>query len=49
MIIGIQFMMALVEEKAKIKEALMPYFVGCMVVFGAFGLWKLAITILSKL
>ena len=49
MIIGIQFMMAGIEEKAKIKEALMPYFVGCLVVFGAFGIWKLAVTVLSKL
>lgn len=48
MVIGIQFMMAGVEEKAKIKEQLMPYVVGCVVVFGAFGIWRLAITILSK-
>lgn len=49
MVIGIKFMMAGIEEKAKLKEALMPYFVGCFVVFGAFGIWKLAVTILSKL
>lgn len=48
MIIGIQFMMAGVDEKAKIKEQLLPYVVGCVVVFGAFGIWKLAVTILSK-
>ncbi len=48
MVIGIQFMVASVEEKAKIKEALLPYFVGCVVVFGAFGIWKLAVTILSR-
>ncbi len=49
MMIGIQFMMAGVEEKAKIKETLMPYFVGCVVVFGAFGIWKLSVIILSKI
>lgn len=49
MVIGIKLMMAGIEEKAKLKEALMPYFVGCFVVFGAFGIWKLAVTILSKL
>lgn len=48
MIIGIQFMVVSVEEKAKIKEALVPYVVGCIVVFGAFGIWKLAMNILSK-
>lgn len=47
MIIGIQFMTGSVEEKAKIKEALMPYVAGCVVVFGAFGIWKLAIMVLS--
>lgn len=45
--IGIKFMMASVEEKAQIKEALLPYVVGCVVVFGAFGIWKVAIGILS--
>lgn len=47
-IIGIQFMTASVEEKAKIKESLVPYVVGCVVVFGAFGIWKLAVTIMSQ-
>ena len=48
MSIGIQFMMAGIDDKVKIKESLMPYFVGCVVVFGAFGIWKLAVTILSQ-
>lgn len=48
MTIGIQFMMAGIDEKAKIKETLLPYTVGCVVIFGAFGIWKLAVTILSK-
>lgn len=47
MVIGIQFMTASAEEKAKIKESLMPYALGCFVVFGAFGIWKLAVTVLS--
>lgn len=49
MIIGIRFMVSGVEEKAKIKEELLPYFVGCVIVFGAFGIWGLTVTILSKL
>ncbi len=48
MVIGIKFMMAGIEEKAKIKEQLVPYVVGCVVVFGAFGIWKLAITIFGN-
>lgn len=47
LIIGIKFMMAGIEEKAELKETLVPYFVGCVVVFGAFGIWKLVVTILN--
>lgn len=47
MIIGIQFMTASTEEKAKVKESLVPYVVGCVVVFGAFGIWKLVVNVLS--
>ena len=46
-ILGIQFMIASAEDKAKIKEALIPYIVGCVVIYGAFGIWKLVITILG--
>lgn len=48
MSLGIQFMMAGIDDKVKIKESLIPYFVGCVVVFGAFGIWKIAVTILSQ-
>lgn len=48
MVIGIQFMTSSVEEKAKVKESLVPYVVGCVVIFGAFGIWRLAIIILSR-
>jgi hypothetical protein len=47
MVIGVKFMVSSIEEKAKIKEALVPYVAGCVVVFAAFGIWKLAVTILS--
>ena len=46
MILGIQFITGSVEQKSKIKEAIIPYVVGCVVIFGAFGIWKLVITIL---
>ena len=38
--LGIKFMVGSVEEQAKIKEALIPYVIGGIVVFGAFGIWK---------
>lgn len=34
-VLGIQFMMGSTEEQAKVKESLIPYVVGCIVVFGA--------------
>ena len=48
-IIGIQFITGSVEQKSKVKESLIPYFVGCAVIFGAFGIWKLAVILLGSL
>ena len=45
MVIGIQFMMGSVDEKAKIKETLVPYIIGVFIVFAAFTIWKIAINI----
>lgn len=47
--LGIKFMMASAEDKAKIKESMIPYVVGCIVIYGAFGIWKLVITIFSSM
>jgi len=41
--LGIKYMISSVEEQAKIKETLIPYVLGCFVVFGAFGIWKIII------
>lgn len=46
-ILGITFMMASADDKAKVKEALVPYIIGCVVVFGAFGIWKIVINTFS--
>lgn len=45
MVLGIQFMAASADEKAKVKEAILPFIVGCIVVFGAFTIWKIAVNI----
>lgn len=34
-IIGLKYMMGSVEEKAEYKKSLMPYVIGCALVFGA--------------
>ena len=44
-VIGIQFMVASAEDKAKVKEALIPYVVGCAVIFGAFTIWSIAVNL----
>lgn len=44
-ILGIKFILGSVGEKAKIQEQLVPYIIGCFVVFGAFGIWKVGINI----
>ena len=46
-VLGIKYMMGSVEEKAEYKQTLVAYLISCVVVFGAFGIWKLAINILS--
>lgn len=48
LVIGIQFMTGSVAQKAKVKETLIPYIAGCIVIFGAFGIWKLGVEILSQ-
>lgn len=45
-ILGIQFITGSVEQKVKVKESLVPFVTGCVVIFGAFGIWRLVIIIL---
>ena len=48
-VLGIQFMMSGAEGQAKVKEMLVPFVIGCIVVFGAFGIWKIALSIGNRL
>lgn len=48
-VLGIQFMIGGAEGQAKVKEMLVPFIVGCVIVFGGFGLWKIAVTIGNSL
>lgn len=48
-ILGIKFMVGSIEQQAKIKEMLLPYVSGCVVTFGAFGIWKLMMVLLGKI
>ena len=44
-ILGIKFMIGSAEEKAQVKDALIPFVIGCVVIFGAFGIWQIFIQI----
>ena len=46
-IIGIKYMLGTAEEKEDIKGLLIPYIVGCVIIFGSFAIWKLVVTILQ--
>lgn len=48
-ILGIKYMLASVDDKANIKETMIPFIIGCVVVFGAFGIWKITVTIGSSI
>ena len=46
-VLGIRFITGTVETKATIKDNLVPYFVGLIVAFGAYGIWSAVINILQ--
>lgn len=45
--LGIKFMLSTAEDKAKVKESLIPYIVGCVIIFSAFIIWKAIIDLLG--
>ena len=46
-VIGIKHITGSVEEKAEYKKLDYPYLIGCVVVYGSFGIWKLVVEILK--
>lgn len=45
--LGIKFITASVEEKADVKQSLIPFVIGCVIIFGAFGIWKVVTEVLE--
>ena len=45
--LGIKFMVGSTDGKAEVKEILLPYIIGCVIIFGAFGIWKIVITVME--
>jgi len=48
-VMGVNFMIQSVEDKAKIKESMVPWVIGIFITFGAFGIWKITIGIFGNL
>ena len=48
-VLGIQFVTGSLGEKADVKKNLIVYVVGCIIIFGAFGIWKLLLQLLQPL
>lgn len=47
--LGIKFMMAGVEEKADVKKSLVTFVIGCVVAYGAYGIWAAVLRFLNDL
>ena len=48
-VLGIQFITGSLGEKAEVKKNLIVYLVGCVIIFGAFGIWKLIIEVMKQI
>ena len=46
---GINFTIQSVEDKAKIKESMLPWIIGIFISFGAYGIWRITMSIFYKL
>ena len=48
-VLGIQFVTGSLGEKADVKKNLIVYVSGCIIIFGAFGIWRLLLQLLQPL
>ena len=46
-VLGAKYISGTIEEKAQVKKTLFAYLIGCAVVFGAFGIWRLVLNVLQ--
>lgn len=44
-VLGIKFMIGAAEEKAEVKESLIPFVIGCAIVYGGFAIWSIMVNI----
>jgi len=48
-IMAINFTIQSVEDKAKIKESMVPWIIGIFVSFGAYGIWRIVMSVFYSL
>lgn len=48
-IMGLNFITQSIEEKAKVKESIVPWIIGIIVSFGAFTIWEVAVNLFQSL
>lgn len=48
-VLGIQFITGSLGEKADVRKNLIVYVIGCIIIFGAFGIWRLLLQLLQPL
>ena len=48
-VMGINFTIQSIEDKAKIKEAMIPWMIGIFVAFGAYGIWKITMAVFYQI
>lgn len=48
-ILGIQFITTGAAGQAKVKEKIIPFVVGAVVIFGAFGIWRIVLNVYNNI
>lgn len=48
-VMGINFTIQSVEDKAKIKESMIPWIIGIFVSFGAYGIWNITMKVFYQI
>jgi hypothetical protein len=48
LLIAIKIITGSAGQKAEYKELLIPYITGCVIIFGAFAIWKIAVNLLNE-
>lgn len=48
-VMGIKFVTQSIEDKAKIKESMLPWIIGIFISFGAFTIWEIAVNLFQNM